>query len=541
MRSIPDHPDFEAIALTLRACAQVKDLTTATAVFSDYLKRTGIKAENDGSLHTESELAVWDEMINAAFQAGDAHAAVSTFEQLTTLPPANSLRADARLLERMVSGFAVLGDGPSATRWAERITADPTYSTKVGLTPAFLSRSILLLASRISALDIPSASQACDIYSIMRNFAVATAQPYSGNTLQQLITTIIPYTFSVERTAEVTQLWDRLAGFVECYHQDVAQHPTANSYLAPESVALLEKARASAPPQPSASSVADVHSAEVHSQAPRESVRSDSSEHGSDANSRATSTSTAYTPPAEDHDADKSFDRTQAVVRPLSPAAAYATTASFSPAPRWDEEVTEAVQKVFRETKVYDMAGSQAAQIIVNAAHEQRFVSPELAAEALARCGRSSRDEYAIEELYLAAYASLNVLEADPELQLAAWHKIENAALIACANAGLLDRASVHRARLIEAGGAPSAEAYGTLILNAKDTTDDASVAIDLFEESRRLGVPPNTFLFNNLISRLSKARRTKAVLECFEQMKAAGIPTSSVTYGAVINAVSYL
>lgn len=545
----PSKPlDFEAVSLALQACANVKDLESANKVFAQYLTRTGIQPENDESLHSEAELAVWDDMIGAAFQAGDAHAAVSTFEQLTTLPAANHIKADARLLERMVSGFAVLGDGASTLRWAQRITSDPHYSTHIGLAPSFLARSIILLASRISALDIVATEQACDVYTVMRNFAVATNQPYSGATLQQLITNIIPYTFSTERTSAITQVWDRLAEFVELYHQDVAKHPDVNSYLAPESVALLEKARSSSPPPPpSQSSFPEAEVAhqvhDAHSQAPRESLGSTTSERGSDAFSPARSASTAGTPPYEDVDTHKDFALSPlSHHRPLSPVADYVDpsvfTASAINVPHWDEEVSRAVEKIFKQTKVYDLAGPPAAQIIIDAVHQHRLVSPDLIAETLTRCGRS-RNEAMMEQLYLAGYASLSALESDAEAQLAAWHKLENAALIAAANAGLLDRASLHRSRLIEAGGAPTAEAYGTLILNAKDTTDDASVAIDLFEESRSFGVPPNTFLFNNLISRLSKARRTKAVLECFEQMKAAGIPTSSVTYGAVINAVS--
>lgn len=58
---------------------------------------------------------------------------------------------------------------------------------------------------------------------------------------------------------------------------------------------------------------------------------------------------------------------------------------------------------------------------------------------------------------------------------------------------------------LCYAGGVPSADSYGALISAIKDTTDDATVAIDLFEESQRLGTRPNTFLYNTIISKLSR------------------------------------
>lgn len=541
--------DFEAIALTIRASAAVNDFAGATKVFQDYLQSAGLNQSSSSipspvpaSVRSDAELLVWDEMIGASFQSGNAHAAVSTFDQL--IQPSLGLQPDVRLLERMVSGFALIGDGSSAMRWAERITNDPHFAQS-GLPPVFLSRSITLLASRISSMDIVSASDACGLYTIMRNFANKTNQPYSGASLQQLITAIVPYTFSAERTPLIHELYDRLALFVEQFSEDVAkQPPSINSYIAPEALALLEKARKTSYDAPSASR--EEVSTDAHTQAARESIAgSHSAETVSDsadgaAFSPGSMASTAGTPPA-DEDGHKPLDSSLPIVRPLTPANAYAGSSSFevpSTPTEWDEQISADVQAIFENTKVYDLAGAQPGYLIITAAAQNRFVPTDMVADALARCGHA-QDPTMVEQLYLVGYTTLNFLESDPPAQLAGWHKLENAALIAAANAGMLDKAAVHRDRLIEAGGAPSAEAYGTLILNAKDTTDDASVAIELFEESRRLGVVPNTFLFNNLISRLSKARRTKAVLECFEQMKAAGIPTSSVTYGAVINAVS--
>lgn len=533
------HPDFEAIALAIRACATVKDLKSADQVFQRYLQLVGVRNtsdDNENVLHTEAELTVWHEMLGAAFNAGDSHKAISVFEQLASQKPSSGLKVDPRILERMLSGFSELGDGTSAIAWAQRVTTDPHFSTQIGLTPSFLTPSITLLASRISSFDFSAASDACFIYSVMRDFANTTNQPYSGAALQQLITTIIPHTFQAPRTNTVTQLWDRLAEFVQQFHEDAAKHASANLYLAPESVALLERARSS----PAVQTPSEEIHPDTQSQGPRESLTSGPSEHASQNSTPSpySVTSTDFTPPVDD--IQKTSDSTLPIVRPLSPAASYVASSNYAPAQslsQWDQEATSEVEQIFREVRHYDSGGPQAARIIIRAAQKHGFVHPELVSEALARCGRA-RDDSLVEQAYLAGYASLHLLELDPAAQLEGWYQLENAALIAAANAGHLDRASTHRSRLIEAGSAPSAEAYGTLILNAKDTTDDASVAIELFEESRRLGVAPNTFLFNNLISRLSKARRTKAVLECFEQMKAAGIATTSVTYGAVINAV---
>jgi pentatricopeptide repeat protein len=144
-----------------------------------------------------------------------------------------------------------------------------------------------------------------------------------------------------------------------------------------------------------------------------------------------------------------------------------------------------------------------------------------------------------LEQLYLMGYEAVEAIQQPPDYQVETWIKLEDAMLTTMASRGQLDRVAHHRDRLIQGGFAPSADSYATMILNAKDTTDDATVAIELFEESRRLGVEPNTYLFNNLLSRLSKARRTKAALECFQEMKALGITATAVTYGALINAVS--
>lgn len=185
-------------------------------------------------------------------------------------------------------------------------------------------------------------------------------------------------------------------------------------------------------------------------------------------------------------------------------------------------------------------AHAQASQrILLAAATEAKYCSPLLIGRVLRELGRQADSVNVIEELYLLAYRLLPSYASTPDQQMMSWIQLEDDALISMANFGLLDRVAQHRDRLVAAGAAPSADAYGAMILNAHDTTDDATVAVELFEESRSLGVKPNTFLFNNLISRLSKARRATAVLECFEQMKAAGVLPSAVTYGAVINAVS--
>jgi pentatricopeptide repeat protein len=51
--------------------------------------------------------------------------------------------------------------------------------------------------------------------------------------------------------------------------------------------------------------------------------------------------------------------------------------------------------------------------------------------------------------------------------------------------------------------------------------------------------VTPNQYLYNNIISKLAKARKADYALELFQQMKANKIVPTSITYGAVIGACS--
>ncbi|ODN87116.1 hypothetical protein L198_07118 [Cryptococcus wingfieldii CBS 7118] len=145
-------------------------------------------------------------------------------------------------------------------------------------------------------------------------------------------------------------------------------------------------------------------------------------------------------------------------------------------------------------------------------------------------------DEPKVRELYDLAQIVLHSL-VRPEAQAQSWYAIENAMLIACCHLGHLEEAGLHRAQIVQAGFAPSSDAYATMIASSKDTTDDALVARELWEEALSMGVKPHLFLYNTIISKLSRARKAESALELFGRMKDSGIKPSSVTYGAVINA----
>jgi len=162
-----------------------------------------------------------------------------------------------------------------------------------------------------------------------------------------------------------------------------------------------------------------------------------------------------------------------------------------------------------------------------------RIPHPESLSRLLITLARSG-DEARVLELY-ALGQSLIAQTPNPKTQAAWWRVLEDAMLISNCHLGHLEQAGLHRHRLVERGMAPSADAYATMIASSKDTTDDAQVARELWDESVQMGVRPHLYLYNTVISKLSKARKAENALEMFGQMKERGVRPSSVTYGAVI------
>lgn len=142
-----------------------------------------------------------------------------------------------------------------------------------------------------------------------------------------------------------------------------------------------------------------------------------------------------------------------------------------------------------------------------------------------------------VKEVYAIAQEVLKSLEMQQDVLREGWICVEDSMIIALAHAGDVDNAHVHRLRIIEHGAAPSADAYGALILYVKDTTDDASNAMMLYREAAQANVEMNIYLYNNIISKLAKARKADHALEMFQRMKAQGVKPTSITYGALIGA----
>ncbi|KDE09077.1 hypothetical protein MVLG_00795 [Microbotryum lychnidis-dioicae p1A1 Lamole] len=188
------------------------------------------------------------------------------------------------------------------------------------------------------------------------------------------------------------------------------------------------------------------------------------------------------------------------------------------------------------DTLIYGHSYDDAFKTALQAADQGRYAHPEALGRLLEALGRAGKTE-AARQTYILAYASLPALAAQPTDQSMAWSALEDHMIITLAVAGDLEEVGQHRDRLIQAGSAPSADGYAAMILHMQETTNDAAVALTLFEESQRLGVKPNIYLFNTLISKLSRARRAKDALEYFELMKSHGLKPTAITYGAIINA----
>lgn len=142
-----------------------------------------------------------------------------------------------------------------------------------------------------------------------------------------------------------------------------------------------------------------------------------------------------------------------------------------------------------------------------------------------------------IDELYKLGLHALTFKHCDMQWRIWQWTLLEDCMMTALSHAALEDRANIHRLRIIALGKAPSASAYAALIATIQERTDDAVVAEELFNESQKLGARPNTYLYNTIISKLSRARKAEQALRLFDEMQKSNLRPSSVTYGAAINA----
>lgn len=216
-----------------------------------------------------------------------------------------------------------------------------------------------------------------------------------------------------------------------------------------------------------------------------------------------------------------------------SPSQSHASSASSAPALSFSQTLTSSIERfTYRNPTITPL---EAYALLRDGLSVSQVPRLEVILSLMDHLARRN-DEPKVRELYELAQLVLNSL-VRPDVQAQSWYSTENAMLIACCHLGYLEEAGLHRARIVQAGFAPSADAYATMIASSKDTTDDALVARELWEEALGMGVKPHLFLYNTVISKLSKARKAEGALDLFMRMKSERIRPSSVTYGAVINA----
>lgn len=120
------------------------------------------------------------------------------------------------------------------------------------------------------------------------------------------------------------------------------------------------------------------------------------------------------------------------------------------------------------------------------------------------------------------------------------WTLILDAMVSACLNAGNRSLAAQYHQELRDMGSAPSANTYGLFITTMKDSSkisDEATAAVKIFNCAIAEGVEPTAFLYNALLGKLGKARRTDDCIRYLSEMRTKGIRATSVTYGTIVNA----
>lgn len=163
------------------------------------------------------------------------------------------------------------------------------------------------------------------------------------------------------------------------------------------------------------------------------------------------------------------------------------------------------------------------------------YAPPEVFAQLLNAFGREGKLGR-VQELREHAHVAVSGLVGDPAWQASAWTEVEDNVVAALAHAGDVEGAHAARHALLAAGCAPTANSYAALISSIRDSTDEAMLAEQLFEESQRLQVVPNIYLVNTVISRLGRARRAERALQLYHSLPLLGLKPTSITYGATLN-----
>jgi pentatricopeptide repeat protein len=163
---------------------------------------------------------------------------------------------------------------------------------------------------------------------------------------------------------------------------------------------------------------------------------------------------------------------------------------------------------------------------------------PETLGKVISLAGKAHRVDI-VTEAFEFAHTTVQEVVPEHEVAFTEWCLILNSMIVAHAFNHNFEKARYYQGELMKLGVAPDSDAFAAYIvnLNVTDTNDEATEALSLFHKSKALGIRPSTFLYNTLISKLAKARRSDDALYYFHEMRVNGVEPSSVTFGTIINA----
>lgn len=209
-----------------------------------------------------------------------------------------------------------------------------------------------------------------------------------------------------------------------------------------------------------------------------------------------------------------------------------------------DCDLGERVKSMIRIRKGY-MGGANKAstspnlegayRLLMSEASVGNYAPPEVFAQLLNSFGRDGK-LHRVHELRDHAHIAVAGLAGDLAWQASAFAEVEDNVISALAHGGDIEGAHAVRHAMLSNGTAPSASSYAALISSIRDSTDEAMLAEQLYEESKRFGVRPNIYLVNTVISRLGRARRADKALQLYESLPRLGLKPTSITYGASLN-----
>lgn len=107
-------------------------------------------------------------------------------------------------------------------------------------------------------------------------------------------------------------------------------------------------------------------------------------------------------------------------------------------------------------------AAEKGYSLAISAAQEGRFAHPDAYGRLVEQLGRQHLVNE-VRQIYLLAYQALNAMSNDPDAQSVSWVVLEDRMIVALAQAGELIDVGHHRDRLLQAGSAPSADAYAAV------------------------------------------------------------------------------